>query len=343
MSQMASGQGGNSTAVRLYNERVVLAALRRLGEASKADLARHASLTSNAAGQIVQQLERQRLVRTIGKRAGGRGQPATLLSLDPEGAYAIGVKLGRRSLHVALVDFNGAVLKLRRHDRAFSPRQALTVALSEVARMRQAIPRIASARLAGVGLAIPYNLGAWRRELGTETESDDAWRGFDFAAALRDSLDVPLFDENDGTAVAVAELFQGRGRELDDFVNIYIGTALGGGVVLGGEYRRGVTANAGDIGLMPVAPSRLPSTPKPDRSRDILLTRASISSLIRHVRANGIAVVGRADLDRAIEAHPGLIAEWLEDCADALVDPCFRSLACSIFRPSSSTGICRAR
>ena len=62
-----------------FNEHVMLAALRRPGEASKADLARHANLTQNPAGQIVRELGRQRLVRTVGKRPGGRGQPATLL------------------------------------------------------------------------------------------------------------------------------------------------------------------------------------------------------------------------------------------------------------------------
>ena len=47
------GQGSNSAHLRQFNERVILTALRRLGEASKADLARVANLTNNTAGQIV--------------------------------------------------------------------------------------------------------------------------------------------------------------------------------------------------------------------------------------------------------------------------------------------------
>src|SRR6266852_4001392 len=92
----ANGQGTNSIAVRQFNERVVLTALRRLGEASKADLARRVNLTQNATGEIVRELERQHLIRTVGKRKGQRGQPAVLLCLDDKGAYAIGIKLGRR-------------------------------------------------------------------------------------------------------------------------------------------------------------------------------------------------------------------------------------------------------
>ena len=330
MSSTANGQGSNSAVVRQFNERVILTALRRLGEASKADLARQVNLTQNTTGQIVRDLEHQHLVTMTGKRTGLRGQPATLLRLDPEGAYSIGIKLGRRTTSALLVDFGGRVLKSRRHERAFPlPDAALSIVRDDVVAMRRAIPEAGRARLAGIGLAMPHNLGSWRRELDIPAETCAAWNSFDLAARLRDTLDVPVFVENDGTATAVAELFQGHGRELDDFAVVYLGTAIGGGVVLGGRYRRGATGNAGDIGLMPVPPSRLASAPRPHpkshpkshHASDILLTRASVSSLIRHLRANNVAIAANRDLEHAVAGHAGLVSEWLEDCADALVGP----------------------
>lgn len=322
MSVTLNGQGSNSAVVRQFNERIVLAALRRLGEASKAELARHVNLTQNAAGQIVRELEQQNLIRTTGKRTGLRGQPATLLRLDPAGAYAIGIKLGRRWIDSLLIDFSGAVLKARRHERAFpTPDEALRLIRDDVAFLRRAVPVEGRARLAGVGLALPYNLGAWRRELDLPEDVAAAWNGFDLAARLRAMLDLPVIVENDGNAIAVAELFGGHGRELDDFAVVYIGTAVGGGIVLGGAYRRGTTGNAGDFGLMPVALSHLDSAPRPDGTTDILLTRASISSLIRHLRIHGVSVETAADLECALAAHPARVTEWLEDCADALVLP----------------------
>lgn len=322
MSVTLNGQGSNSAVVRQFNERIVLAALRRLGEASKADLARHVNLTQNAAGQIVRELEQQSLIRTSGKRTGLRGQPATLLRLDPRGAYSIGVKLGRRWVDSLLIDFSGAVLKARRHERAFPmPEEALRIVREDVAVLRRAVPAEGRSRLAGVGLALPYNLGAWRRELDLPEAVAAAWNGFDLEARLRAMLDLPVVVENDGNAIAVAELFGGHGRELDDFAVVYIGTAVGGGIVLGGAYRRGVSGNAGDFGLMPVAPSTLASAPLPEGRTDILLTRASISSLIRHLRFHGATVETAADLELAMPAHPELVGEWLEDCAQALVVP----------------------
>ena len=322
MGGTAQGQGSNSAQLRLFNERVVLTALRRLGEASKADLARMANLTNNTAGQIVRELEDQRLVRTVGKRTGSRGQPATLLRLDEEGAFAIGVKLGRRSVDALLVDFSGAVVARRRQERAFPlPEEALELVLGEIAALTAAMPAGREDRLAGLGLAIPYNLGSWARELGISSTVSVAWNGFDIGARIGRSVRMPVFVENDGTAVAVAELFQGHGRQLDDFACIYIGTATGGGIVLGGQYRRGSTGNAADVGLMPTGPSRLRTAPRPAGPFDILLNRASVAALIRHLEGNGVAVVDQAALEAALAGHRHLVDEWLDDCCDALVLP----------------------
>lgn len=322
MSGIAQGQGSNSAQLRQFNERVILTALRRLGEASKADLARMANLTNNTAGQIVRELEDQRLVRTVGKRTGSRGQPATLLRLDEEGAFAIGVKLGRRSVDALLVDFSGTVVARRRQERAFPlPGEALDLVLGEIEALIAAMPAGREDRLAGLGLAIPYNLGSWARELGISSEASSAWNGFDIGARIGRSVRMPVFVENDGTAIAVAELFQGHGRQLDDFACIYIGTATGGGIVLGGQYRRGSTGNAADVGLMPTGPSKLRTAPPPSGPFDILLNRASVAALIRHLEGNAVAVPDQAALEAALAEHPHLVDEWLDDCCDALVLP----------------------
>ena len=322
MQDAAIGKGSNSVNLRQFNERVILTALRRLGSASKADLARYANLTSNTAGVIVRDLEAQRLVRTEGKRIGQRGQPATLLSLNADGAYSVGVKVGRRSLETILVDFSGQVLDQRRHEIAFPlPEAALALLLADVAEVRRALPASGSGRLAGLGVATPYHMGSWRRELDIPSEAYRAWNEFDIARALAADTGLEVFAENDGTAAAVAELFQGHGRQLDDFVYVFIGTAVGGGIILGGHYHRGTSGNAGDLGLMPVPPSQLASAPAPRGRYDILLTRASVNSLIRHLRASGMAIERRTDLDAAVASPGEQVAAWLDDCAEALVPP----------------------
>ena len=326
MRHGATGQGSNSAQVRQHNERLILTLLRRLGEASKADLARHARLTSNTAGQIVRGLEEQRLVQALGKRSGARGQPATILRLDPAGAHSIGFKLGRRSLDALLVDFAGRVLERRRLEQALPmPEAAVAFASRSVAELRRLANGPAGGRIAGLGVAMPYSPGSWRREPDIPAEACRRWNGFDLGAALARATGLEVRCENDGTAAAVAELFQGRDRAPDDFLYVFVGAALGGGVVLGGDYHRGVHANAGDLGLMPTGPSLLGTAPRPSGRPEIALTRASVDALLRHLRGAGVAVEGGgeggAQLDAlAARGHPA-VEEWLEDAADALVLP----------------------
>jgi predicted NBD/HSP70 family sugar kinase len=317
-----SAQGSNSVHVRQFNERVILSVLRRLGTASKADLARHANLTANTAGQIVHELETAGLVHGNGKRQGDRGQPATLLQLNAQGAYAIGVKLGRRSVDTILVDFAGQVLEQRRRERPFPlPEEAVAMVVEDVATMRATVPLGRGTRLAGLGIATPYHMGSWRRELDIPSEAFSAWNDFDAAARLARETGLRTVLENDGTAAVVAELFQGRGRELSNFLYVFIGSAVGGGVVINGDYHRGAHGNAGDLGLMPVAASALATAPAPNRRFDLLLTRASINALVRHLRGSGMRVDTRGELDQVLDARPRALDEWVEDCADALVGP----------------------
>ena len=176
-------------------------------------------------------------------------------------------------------------------------------------------------RLAGLGVAVPYNLGSWQRELDVPLATYRSWNEFDVNQQLTAATGLDVFCENDGTAAAVAELFYGLGRSLDDFLYVFIGAALGGGVILGGDYHRGVNANAGDLGLMPTAPSRLATAPKPKGAHEILLTRASVNALIRHLRGSGLRIDGPGDLDGVIErGHPS-VGEWLDDAADAMALP----------------------
>lgn len=314
------GQGSNSALVRQFNERVILAGLRRLGRASKADIARHAGLTSNAAGVIVRELTRLGLVVEQGKnRAGGRGQPATMLALDPRGAYAIGVRIDRGALETVLVDFAGR--PIQRRYRALTlpaPSEAVAMLAADIADLIAALPTGDAERLVGIGLGVPFNLESWLEQLDLAPESYRQWERFDIAAALGRATGRPVTVENDGTAAAIAELFYGAGRQLDDFLYFFIGSAIGGGVVQAGQYVRGVTGNAGDVGMMPVPHSRLASAHPTSRPWDILLGRASLNALIRHLRHAGAHVAGLDDLSAATASHAQATVEWLEDCAEAL-------------------------
>ncbi|WP_029049445.1 ROK family protein [Cupriavidus sp. amp6] len=333
MTASKAGRGVNSASLRLYNERALLLALRRAGEASKADLARMAQLTNTAVGSIVQTLADEGLVEQAGRRTDGqRGQPASLIRLKAKGAFGIGVRLDRGSIETVMVDFAGELLASQAHQLVLPhPEQALALVRRDIEAMRARLGPGEQKRLLGIGVAQPYNLGAWLRELDVQGEdfqaSFRAWDEADFAAMLNAATGLPVFGENDGTAAAVAELFYGR-HHAQHFLYVFLGPAIGGGVVLNGDCVRGVSGNAGDIAMMPVPPSALPSAPPPGgKRRDLLLSRASLNALTRHLRYHGVTVNGHADLQRQAELGHPAVAEWIDDCVDALAPALQSALA----------------
>jgi len=329
------GQGSNSANVRRFNERLLLQALRRAGQASKADLARLANLTSTAVGAIITSLIDGGLIEVTGRRVEGRrGQPASLLRLDPRGAFAIGVRLDRMSIETVLVDFAGRVLARRSHDRLLPlPSVAQRIVQDDIRSLLARLDANERHRLAGIGVAQPYNLGSWLRELGLPADPFRVWDDVDFGGELGRALTLPVFSENDGNAAAIAELFYGCGRQRDDFLYLFIGPAIGGGIAIDGDCVRGLTGNAGDFAVMPVPPSRLPSAPRAPGQWDILLSRASLIALQRHLRHSGETVDSRADLEAFIASHHPAVEEWLDDCVDALA-PSLRAALCVLDLPA---------
>ena len=122
-------RGGDSTGLRAYNERLMITAIRQAGALSKAEIARTTGLSGQAATVIVNSLLDEGLLVKREKVRGRVGKPFTPIALNPEGAFSMGVKIGRRSLEVLLVDFGGAVVASRSTPYA-APLPAQTMALA---------------------------------------------------------------------------------------------------------------------------------------------------------------------------------------------------------------------
>src|SRR6218665_2732094 len=112
-------RGSNHVGLRQFNERVGLQALPTHGSLAKAEIARVTGLTAQAIGLIAARLDDEQLLRREAPVRGRVGQPSVPIGLNPDGAFAVGIKIGRRSADWLLVDFSGQVRARIRLDYAF--------------------------------------------------------------------------------------------------------------------------------------------------------------------------------------------------------------------------------
>jgi predicted NBD/HSP70 family sugar kinase len=323
-----SRKGSNSVHVRYYNERVVLETLRRHGQASKADLARSANLTPQAVAGIVDALVDAGLVEQTGKRFGQVGQPSVIYSPSADGAYSVGLHVGRRSLDAVLVDFAGQIRATETHEYDFpEPNAVVRLAVSSIQRFTDSLPEAARERMIGIGVAMPYFLGGWKTEQNVPESIAVAWETFDLKAQLAAAIQLPIHLENDASAAAVAELVYGYGKTYKNFIYLSMNTFIGGGLVLDGSLSTGPHGNSAAFGPFPVSPSRLSTVPPPSGPFEILLRRASVAVLMRHLRGNGIQIRRTKDLDYLPADALPFLREWQEDCADALAQAIVGSIS----------------
>lgn len=245
-------RGSNHVGMRAFNERVVLQAIRLHGALPKAEVARLTGLTAQTVGLITTRLEDDGLLLRHERVRGRVGQPSVPLALNPDGAFSIGLKIGRRSADWLLVDFTGQVRQRRTLDYAFPDAEQLFPAIATQIQSLRAELSDRAERLVGVGVAAPFQLGGWHRMLGLSHAQSQQWNHIDLRAEVQNLTELPVIYAKDTVAACVAELLGGRGRDIKSFLYLFIDTFVGGALVLNSRLHYGLHGNAGAVASLPL-------------------------------------------------------------------------------------------
>lgn len=307
-----SSQGG----LRQYNERVVLQAIRNHGALPGAELARLTRLTPQTISLITKRLLDDGLLLRGALLRGKVGQPSVPLALNPDGAFSIGIKLGRRSLDMLLVDFSGAVRARRSLSYDYpTPDAVFAEIATRLAEFRVLLGAAGLERLQGIGIAAPLSLGGWQALLGVEAERAAVWNRTDVRAQVAALAGLPVSFVKDTAAACVAELVAGRGRSVRSFVYIFVDTFIGGGLVIDSHLWEGRNGNAGAVGSLALHHA----TPRQTEAPPQLLGVASLIALEQRFEDAGLDPGAVSD-ERALQAPWQPITQgWLAEAAPAIV------------------------
>ncbi len=187
----------------------------------------------------------------------------------PRHPWVVGVDLGGSNLRVAVYrDLGAAAAAARTAGRALAQAPAAVIRrpVGSDRSVETIIERIAAAVrdvLAEVGASpvavVPVGIGlaamlADRR--GTVANSPHlGWRDVAFGPALARRLGParPVGVYNDVNAITYGEFGVGAGAGARDLLCVFVGTGIGGGLVVNGALAEGATACAGELGHVKVA------------------------------------------------------------------------------------------
>ncbi|MGY3237614.1 putative NBD/HSP70 family sugar kinase [Bradyrhizobium sp. USDA 4472] len=253
---VSSGEsrGTTQSGVRLYNERLILSLIRRHRGLAKVEIARMTGLSTQTTTVIINRLEADGLLLAGEPQRGRIGQPSVPYSLNPDGAFGVGLMIGRRSSDLVLMDFTAGIRARRRMIYSFPlPEDIVAFVEREMPGLLNELPESQQRRISGIGVAMPFELWNWEADLQTPPGLLGKWRNFNVAAELsRRFAPWPVRVCNDATSACAAELNFGAGAAYRDFAYFYIGAFVGGGIALNGSLFPGRSGNAGALGSMPI-------------------------------------------------------------------------------------------
>ena len=316
--------GSNISGIAQYNERLVLQLIRRCGCLTKAEIARITNLSAQTASVIINRLIDEKLLRKQERRyeMGKVGQPAVPIALNPSGAYSIGVKIGRRGLDILLINFVGQILQRCSYTYAYPDPDFIfpEIKHSLETLINELTPAQAN-RLLGIGVAVPYSIGGWQLEADIPDHITTRWNEIDIKATIQAKQTLPVLLVNDATAACIASLEFDNSDKFNNYLYIFIGTFIGGGVIMNRTLYYGSSSNAGAIGSMPVPGSYAPESTAGTTVQ--LINCASRYLLNKRLQEAGLATDILNNLANQASDAPSIKAkeifdEWLAHAAPAI-------------------------
>lgn len=247
-------RGTNMPRVADFNEGIVLGSIRRSPSGrSRVELTEETGLSAQTVSNICRRLLDQELIVETGKQAVAYGKPRTMLELNPSGCYAVGVHIDPAVITYVLLDFTGRVVVDASHETPAvqDPSAVVAQITAQITALIAEAP-IDRERIIGIGIASPGPVDV-ARGLVLDPPHLPGWHRVALRDEIREATGLPVLLDKDVTAGAVAEQWAGASTGPRDFAFLYLGTGVGLGIVINDQVVRGISGNAGDVGLLPVS------------------------------------------------------------------------------------------
>ncbi|UOR11590.1 ROK family transcriptional regulator [Halobacillus amylolyticus] len=237
--------------MKSLNKSIILNKVRLEGPISRAKIAKQTQLTPPTVSNIVKELLESQLVieSTQGESSGGR--KPTMLEINAQNFYVIGLDVGPKFLRSILSDLNGTILS---SDIVKIPEQVTITKLVEM--MKEAVHSITESnqdskeKFIGIGIGMH---GVVDVDKGISLYAPSLQlRNISLKEIFEEEFNLLVKVENDARALALGESWFGNGNGTQNVITVNVGRGIGAGIVIDGKLFRGKNQIAGEVGHMTV-------------------------------------------------------------------------------------------
>ena len=154
--------GLSQKGVRDHNERLLLSLLQRNGPMPGSDLSKLAELSPPTVSSILRRLEGEGILERGDPVRGKVGKPSIPMRLASDGVFSFGLKIGRRSTDLVLIDLNGELREERQLTYpAPVPAEIFDFLEGGVRSIIEQMDPEHAVRICGIGIAAPFEMWNW--------------------------------------------------------------------------------------------------------------------------------------------------------------------------------------
>lgn len=234
--------------LRRTNRHIVLQQIYFAGSSSRLGISRRTDLSPATVTNVVAELLDEGVIVESGFEESSGGRPRAIVTIDPTYGYFVGIDVGETHIQAELFDLTMHDLGDVRHSLAAEENQPQQVVSHIVEEMETLLAQfgVHRAKVLGVGIGMP---GLVERLGGTSVFAPNwGWHNVPLLAMLKKHIDLPIYLDNGAKAMALAEMWFGAGRGVDNLAVLLIGTGVGAAIVAQGKLFRGITNSAGEWG-----------------------------------------------------------------------------------------------
>ena len=234
--------------VRAYNRYSILTTIRIAELISRIDISKSTGLSQASVTGITADLISEGLIEEKKPGAYEGGRPPILLSISPDGAFAIGINMTIERIDVAVTNFQAQIKAFRtiRLDAPFySPEEIVDMMVRSMQDcMWEA--SFSKDQISGVGIGIPGLVDSASGMI--RFLPNYGWENVNLRELFQERVNIPTFIENSSNNLTIAEHWFGMGKGIDNFIVVTLQNGVGAGCFINGQLSRGHTGIAGEFG-----------------------------------------------------------------------------------------------
>lgn len=214
---------------------------------SRNEIIENTELKKATVANLVKELIEEQLILEAGKDASTGGRRSSLLKLNEQAGYALGIDIGVNYLRGIITDLSGNIIFECNEEIAETSLPVYFKNIVQLIRYLESKVPDSPYEIIGLGIAVPGIIDTDGLILNAPNLR---WQNVDLLTMLTEHVDYPLYISNEANAGAFAEFSFIHNQQHRNMLFVSIGFGIGVGIFVNGELYQGELGYSGENGHM---------------------------------------------------------------------------------------------